>query len=488
MQQPSIDLHLLSPVLILSGTVLAVLIVDLFLKDARKWLSMWVGVVGVVSALGAVLSLVGTSAGTLDGAYIVDGFSLLFQGFFCLVAIAVLFMSSRYLREGVFYQGEFYTLLLTAFVGCMLMPAVRDLLMLFIAIELVSAPGFLLAAFRKRDVRSTEAGFKFFIIGVLSSTIMLYGMSLIYGITGSLNLHEIAAKLAGPLGDQPLTVAAILFVVGGFGFKVSSVPFHFWAPDTYEGSPVPVAAFLSVASKTAGFTGLLILMFIGFINQAAAWAPVFAILAILTMTLGNLVALKQTQVVRLFAYSSVAQAGYMLLPFALAGGTASQNASAFASVAVYILIYSVMNLGAFAVIIVVSRERPQLLISDFAGLMKRAPFLAVAMSMFTLSLAGIPPTGGFWGKLFIFRAAADRGTSLALLLAVVMVVNSVISLGYYLKLPKQMIFVDTDRGARLRVPALVGVVVAVTGVLILVIGVIPGIIVSLPPGTTAPGF
>src|SRR5207253_3151346 len=208
-----------------------------------------------------------------------------------------------------------------------------------------------------------------FLIGVLSSAVMLYGMSLVYGVTGTTRLSGIAAKLGGLHGGtETLSLAAILFVVAGFAFKVSSVPFHFWAPDTYEGAPVPVAAFLSVASKAAGFAGLLQLMFVAFRPVADFWAPIFAILSIFTMFIGNLLALQQRQVVRLLAYSSIAQAGYMLLPFALAGASRAVDREAFAAVTPYILVYAVTNLGAFAVVIGLSRDAPGILISDFAGL------------------------------------------------------------------------------------------------------------------------
>src|SRR5205814_9148904 len=239
---------------------------------------------------------------------------------------------------------------------------------------------------------------------------MLYGMSLIYGVTGSTHLTTIGAKL-GTLhgGQETLSLAAILFVVAGFGFKVSAVPFQFWAPDTYEGAPVPVATFLSVASKAAGFAGLLQLMFVAFKPAADFWTPLFAVLSIATMTIGNLVALQQRQVVRLFAYSSIAQAGYMLLPFALVGASGTIDAAAFRAVEIYILIYSIMNLGAFAVLTSVAREAPSLLVEDFSGLMRRAPLIGGSMTVFLLSLAGIPPTAGFFAKLFVFAAAVEAG-------------------------------------------------------------------------------
>ncbi|HEV3473906.1 MAG TPA: NADH-quinone oxidoreductase subunit N, partial [Actinomycetota bacterium] len=337
---------------------------------------------------------------------------------------------------------------------------------------------------RKRDPRSNEAALKFFLIGILSTAVMLYGMSLIYGLTGSLRLSEIATGLSET--TEPLAVAAILFVVTGFAFKVSSVPFHFWAPDTYEGSPIPVAAFLSVASKAAGFAGLLQIMFLGFRPLAESWTPVFAALSVLTMTIGNLVALQQRQVVRLLAYSSVAQAGYMLLPFALVGlgsDPGATNGLAFSSAVTYILIYAVMNLGAFGVVLALAREAPGALVSDFAGLGRRAPALAISMAAFLLSLAGLPPLAGFWAKVFIFQAAiaADQ-----VWLAVVMVVNSVISLYYYVAIVRQMFFVDLPEARPLRVPATVTAVVTLAAVAVVTVGILPDLFAQFPPAATLP--
>jgi NADH-quinone oxidoreductase subunit N len=477
----TIDYHALLPVEILASTILVVLVVDLFLPARAKAASMWVSMVGVIASLAAVWSLVGQGPRVaFGGAYVVDAFTLIFQGFFLAAALVVLLISYRYLRDGGFYQGEYYFLLLTAFLGCVLMPASRNLLMLFLALELVSAPGFLMATFRKSDIRGNEGGLKFFIIGVLSTAVMLYGMSLIYGLTGQLELHAIAEGLAGLSGArETLAQAAILFVVVGFAFKVSAVPFQFWAPDTYEGSPVPVASFLAVASAAAGFAGLLQLMFVAFAGQWEFWAPIFALLSVLTMTLGNLVALRQRQAVRLLAYSGIAQAGYILLPFALVSNDPSVNTAAFTATVTYILIYAVMNLGAFAVVTAVSEWRPSLQIGDFAGLMKAAPLLGVAMTAFMVSLAGVPPTGGFWGKLGIFAAAIDRG-GIGVWLAVIMVINSVISVGYYFLIPRAMIFEDSPDGdQRVSVPVLLGMVVVLTLVGVLAIFVLPNAIYRL---------
>jgi NADH-quinone oxidoreductase subunit N len=472
-----VDYHAIAPELILSGTLLLVLAVDLVLRPGRKWVSMVVAFLGVAVALGVELSLVGQTRSSFGGTYVSGPFSVLFKVFFLSVALVVLLLSLRYFREGRYYQGEYYFLLLSSFLGMLTISSSRDLLMLFISLELVTAPGWLMAAFRKRDPRSNEAGLKFFLIGILSTAVMLYGMSLVYGVTGSLELRDIAAALEGQA--QPIAIAAVLFVVAGFAFKVSSVPFHFWAPDTYEGSPIPVAAFLSVASKAAGFVGLLQLMFLGFAPLAEFWAPVFAVLSILTMTIGNLIAIQQRQIVRLLAYSSIAQAGYMLLPFALVGGGA--DALAFESAVLYILIYAVMTLGAFAVVIALSREAPGALISDFAGLGRRAPALALSMALFMVSLAGIPPLAGFWAKFRIFQAAIDAQQAW---LAVVMVVNSVISIWYYVGVVRQMYFVQVPEARPVRAPILATGVAILAAAAVVAVGVYPDLFARFPPGAT----
>jgi NADH-quinone oxidoreductase subunit N len=479
-----VDYHALAPEIILATTVIVVLLADLFIRQERKWFAMVLSFIGTAAALVATLTLIGETRSSFGGTYVVDSFAVLFKTFFLISALAVLLLSLRYFRDGRFYQGEYYFLLLSAFLGMLTISSSRDLLMLFISLELVTAPAWLMAGFRKRDPRSNEAALKFFLIGILSTAVMLYGMSLIYGITGSLKLTEIAAGLGG--AGEAIGIAGVLFVVTGFAFKVSSVPFHFWAPDTYEGSPIPVAAFLSVASKAAGFAGLLQIMFIAFLPLADFWGPVFGVLSILTMTIGNLVALQQRQVVRLLAYSSVAQAGYMLLPFALVGlgsDPTATNELAFSSAVLYILIYGVMNLGAFGVVLAVAREAPGALISDFSGLARRAPALALAMAMFMLSLAGIIPLAGFWAKYGIFQAAMQAEQ---LWLAIVMLVNSVISVFYYVLIIRAMYFVEAPQARPLRAPAGVVAVVALAGVAVVVVGLYPDLFAQFPAGATLP--
>ena len=441
----------------------------------------------MLATLAATLTLIGSDRVTFGGSYVVDNFAVLFKVFFTSVGAGRPAALDALRPRGRYYQGEYYFLVLCSFLGMMTMPSSRDLLMLFISLELVSRRRSCCRVPQGRP--SVERGaLKFFLISVLSTAVMLYGMSLIYGVTGTTRLAGIAASLATPVGSSSLALAAILFVVGGFAFKVSAFPFQFWAPDTYEGAPVPIAAFLAVASKAAGFAGLLQLMFVAFLPRADFWAPIFVVLSLFTMTLGNLVALQQQQVVRLLAYSSIAQAGYMLLPFALATTTnTALNKEAFAAAVLYILIYAVMNLGAFSVVLAMARESPGIMIADFAGLGQRAAYLAVPMTMFLVSLAGIPPFAGFWGKFFIFRAAIDRG-GIGAWLAVAMVVNSVISLVYYLFIVREMFFQPIAEPVRpLRSPATVTVVVLAAAGCILAVGFFPSLFAHFPPISTLIG-
>jgi NADH-quinone oxidoreductase subunit N len=477
-----IDLHAALPEIILTGAILLVLFIDLFLPDEQKSWNAVIALVGVLASLGTLFSLVGETRTTFAGMFVVDSYALLFKFLFLAVAVIVILISRDYLDEGMrTSQGEFYFLLLSSFLGMLLMSSARDMIMLFVSLELVSAPGFLVAGFKKRDARSNEAAIKFFLFGVLSTAVMLFGMSFIYGVTRSTNLAAIGNALANK-GDDPLILASVLLIVTGFGFKVSAVPFHFWAPDTYEGSPIPVAAFLSVASKAAGFAGLLSLMFVAFVHQTQGWAPGFAILAALTMTIGNVVALQQTNIVRLLAYSSIAQAGYMLLPFAVVEGAAPDvMRTAFSASLTYILIYSFMNIGAFAVVIAVSRKQPSNLISDYEGLAQREPGLAAAMALFLISLAGIPPLAGFWAKFFVFSAAINGD---AAWLAAIMVVNSVIGLYYYLSVASRMYLRTPADTSPIGVPYPVLVAIVIAVIVVVAVGIYPDFFNHFSPRST----
>jgi NADH-quinone oxidoreductase subunit N len=476
---PNLDYHALAPEIILTAVLAVVLLADLFLDQSRKWLLSNIAAFGLVLAMVPILSLALSDTDVrsmVGGAYVVDNFALVLKALFLGIGFVVLLMSSNYVEEGDYYEGEFYFLLLSSLLGMVVMSSARDLITIFVALETLSIPAYMLAGWRKRDLKSNEASLKYYLLGVLASAIMLYGMSLIYGFTGTTVLVDIGQQMAGNAASQPLVTLAIVFIIVGFAFKVSAVPFHSWAPDTYEGAPTPVTAFLSVASKTGGFVALLQLIYVGFFGRSDIWGPMFGILAALTMTVGNLIALRQTNIVRMLAYSSIAQAGYILVPFAIAGSNGGEAAkSSFTAAVVYLLVYAAMNLGAFSIVIAVARKTRSGEIASYGGLYEYAPGLAVLMTIFVFSLAGIPPLAGFWAKVFIFRAVIDAGTSWAVLLGVVAAVNSVIALFYYSSIAREMWMSPVPDGDRtpIRVPTTLITALGITAAIVIVVGVYP---------------
>ncbi|MGH9155716.1 MAG: NADH-quinone oxidoreductase subunit N [Acidimicrobiales bacterium] len=480
---PHLDYAALAPEIVLTGVLLVLLLADLVVSENRKYLVTQLAGVGVLATLVPIIVLAvdGADRSMFGGAYVVDNFALLLKGLFVLVGYLVLLMSSNYISEGDYYEGEYSFLLLSSLLGMVVMCSSRELISIFVALELLSLPAYMLAGWRKRDLKSNEAALKYYLLGVLASGVMLYGMSLIFGATGSTVLAEIGAQTAGSVGDQPLVTLGIFLIIVGFAFKVSAVPFHFWAPDTYEGAPTPVTAFLSVASKTGGFVALLSLVYVGFLGREEVWGPLFWVLAALTMTVGNLVALRQTNIVRMLAYSSVAQAGYILVPFAVAGDSAKAIGTAQTASIVYLLIYAAMNLGAFAIIIAVARKTRSGEISSFGGLFTYAPGLTVLMTMFMFSLAGIPPLGGWFAKLYIFQSALDAGTPAAVILAVIAGVNSVVALFYYSSIAREMWMrpvPDEDR-TPIQIPSALAAALGICAAVVLAIGIYPQAVARL---------
>ena len=474
--QPGIDWHALSPDIVLAAAACVVLIADLFLPEESKWLAMPLSAAGILGTLAAVVSLAGENRTTLGGAVEVDTFALLFKGLFCVIGLIVLAMSFGYFRSGRYYQGEYYFLMLCSLLGGVVISSARDLVTLFIALELISIPAIIMTALRKADVKSNEAALKFFLFSVLSTAVMLYGMSLVYGVTGATELDEIRGAIAGS-ADEPLIALSVIFVVIGFGFKISAVPFHFWAPDTYEGAPSPVAAFLSTASKIGGFVGLLVLMFRAFPEVADTWRPAFAVLATLTMTVANLIALRQQHIIRLLAYSGIAQSGYVLVTLALIDPSRPEaNAQALESAIIYLAIYGIMDLGAFAAAVAFARKTGTYFISDYSGLWSRSPVLATLMAGFLLSLAGTPPMAGAWAKLFVFAAAIN---SEVYWLAAVMGVNAVIAAWYYLAVVKRMFLDAPEAEEPIEVPYLLRATMGVAALALLVVFIYPAFITSL---------
>ena len=319
-------------------------------------------------------------------------------------------------------RGEFYLLLLAATLGMSLMASSADLIMLYVAIETTSIPLYILAGFLVLDKKSTESGFKYFLFGAMTSTIMLYGFSLLFGFTGTTDIYTIAAKISGEGSPIPM-IGALLLILIGFGFKISMVPLHFWAPDVYEGSPTPVAGFLSTASKAAGFAVLIRVLIAIFPANQDLWSALLATLAVATMTLGNLLALTQKNIKRMLAYSSIAHAGYILI------GVVVATERGFSSSIYYLLVYLFSNLAAFAVVTIIGKTIGSDEIADYAGLSRRSPGLALVLLVSLLSLAGMPPLGGFIGKFLVFASAVEVNY---IWLAVVGVLNSIIGLYYYL--------------------------------------------------------
>ncbi len=440
-----IDYLALAPELIIVATMLGVLALDLVLPRSQKYWTASLAVAGTALALLplGILAFQGDSVSMFDGSYVVDEFALVLKGVFLVAAYVVFLLSHHYIESDHYYQGEYYFLLLTSVLGSLVMASSRDLIVLFIGLELVTIPLFMLAGWRKGDVKSNEAALKYFILGVLSTAILLYGMSLLFGLTGEVTFAGIAEATAG-MSDEPLLVIAILFLMVGFGFKISAVPFHFWAPDTYEGAPTPITAYLSVNSKAAGFVAMLIVMYQALPGASDIWAPALWLLAALSMTIGNLSALRQTNIVRLLAYSSVAQAGFMLVPFAAAAVAGADLEEAFGATLIYLVIYAVMNLGAFGVVIAGARRTRSGEIADWAGLTKVDPVLGVLVGVFFFSLAGIPPLAGWFAKFEMFRSVmiADPAT---VSLAVIAAVNAVIAFYYYARVIKSVWLDDATR-------------------------------------------
>ncbi len=438
--RPHIDWHAVAPELLLLALGALITVVDLVgLERVRRLIPTLTGL-SFLAAMIPVLTL-WSQADDLprvmwDGAYVTDRYALVLKGLFLLSGYVVVLLSTNYLYEGDYYDSEYYQLISASILGMVVMASARDLISIFVAIELISIPAYLMAAWRKRDLESNEAGLKYMLMGVFASAILLYGMSLLYGVSASTKLTDIADELA--IGEsKPIFTLAIVFTVIGFGFKVSAVPFHTWAPDTYEGAPTPLTAFLAVASKAAGFVAMMNVLLIGFPSQADVVEPLMWVLAAATMTIGNFIALRQTNLVRMLAYSGVAQAGYMLAPFAVYDGQESRVAS---SIVTYLVVYAAMNLGAFAVVLIAARRTRSADIKSFAGLFQYAPGLTLAMTAFLFSLTGIPPFGGWWAKFEIFRVLTDGGSASGISLAVIAAVNSVVAAFYYLGVAKQMWF------------------------------------------------
>jgi NADH-quinone oxidoreductase subunit N len=432
-QDLALGVTLLAPVLIVVLTGIVVLLVDLSITD---WLSrrplMWIASLGLVLALAACGALYGggyVGQTAFGGFLALDGFALFFEALFLLAAILVILSATTFADREELVEAEFYIMVLFSTAGLMLMASGNELMTIYLALEVTSLSLAFLAAWNKRDaiagqgLKSTEAGIKFFLLSAMSTAMLLYGMALLYGVSGATTLADISRVLTGAPSSAALL--SITMLVGGLGFKIAAAPFQLWTPDVYQGAATPATAFFSVGSKAAGFAVLLRIFNGALPGISAEWSVLFGVLAFVTMTVGNLVAIVQTNIKRLMAYSSISHVGYMLI------GLAAANADGSSAVMFYLLAYAFTNLGAFIVITIMASYAPDDEIPGYAGLAQRSPVLAMALTVALLSLAGIPPFIGFFAKLYLFLSAI-RANSVGLQLLVVWaVIMSAVSLYYY---------------------------------------------------------
>jgi NADH-quinone oxidoreductase subunit N len=458
------DFYYILPEIVLTAGALAVLIADVLLPKRRRGVLAWLTLLAIGATLASLAPFRTTHVEVARGLIAVDEFALFFKIIFLVAAAITVLMSVRYLEVEGASPGEYYFLILCATLGMMIMAGGIDLITIFIGLETMALSFYILTGFIKPNQRSNEAAVKYFLLGAFSLGILLYGMSLMYGLSGTTNLRPMAVAFVGQERD-PRLVLAVILVVAGVGFKIAAVPFHMWAPDVYEGAPTPVTAFLSVGSKAASFAMLLRIFLEGMPSMSADWRLLFQVLAIVTMTVGNIAAVTQTNLKRMLAYSSIAHAGYVLI------GVVVGTARGVTAMLIYLLIYSFMQLGAFAVIVFLRRKDvigDEL--KDFSGLNTRHPLAAFAMLLFMLSLGGIPPTAGFMGKFWLFSAAIEAGY---VWLAVIGVLNSAISLYYYVRIVVFMYVKKETIGSEPVASPALAIALAVAVAATIVLGVYP---------------
>ncbi len=478
------DLDRIAPILAMASVATLTLIWD-FLPTGKplpaprgKALMFFVLLGPIIAALWALWLLNRDASGfSFANSVVLDDVTFFFFFLFCGIAAMIILASQDYARRFGEYQSEFYALILFATSAMMLLSASRDLILIFVALEMTSITQYILAALQK-DTRATEAGVKYLLLGAVASAVILYGMAFLFGLTGTTRLvappgEPSIATVVAQRGDdmQAGLILATVFLVAGLGFKMAVVPFQMWVPDVYEGAAAPVGAFLSVASKAAAFAVVMRIFFEGLPADSikADWSLIFAIIAAISMSVGNVLALSQTNIKRLLGYSSIAQAGYLMV--GLAAVSASQGLSLGASGVLFFLgSYAATNLGAFVVVIAISGRTGSDQIADYAGLFRRAPLLAGGLAFALVSLTGIPPTAGFVAKLYIFNAAVQSNL---VWLVIIAVINSVVSAFYYLKVTGIMFTGEPPSFDRIPTPAVVNLALALAVIGIIFVGVVP---------------
>ena len=463
------DLYLISPELILAVGGIITLVVGLMTCRGTRLAkpgfispeTVSIAVLAVVAAVSIMLVYAVPSNGISQFGKMmaVDGFAIFFKIIAAISTIIVILMSMDYFKSIEIHRGEYYSLLIFAVLAISMLAASTDLVMIYLSIEFLSITSYILAGFDKKNEKSNEASIKYFLYGSIAAAVMIYGMSMLYGLTGTTSILTIAE---GGFTSQPqyypvLLLSAVM-IIAGLGFKIAMVPFHQWAPDVYEGAPTPVTAFLSVGSKAAGLAVLIRFLSTGLTPSLLDWMPLIAVVSVLTMTVGNLVAIVQTSMKRMLAYSSIAQAGYLLIGVA----AIPYSRSAVPAILIYVFTYLFMNIGAFAVVSYISSKIHSDDIDEYSGLVKRAPAIAVIMFFFLMSLAGIPPTAGFIGKFYLFAAAINSDNPMLLGLAIVAIINTVISVYYYFNVVKEMFFTKPEFDEPIKSNILMNVVFTIT--------------------------
>jgi len=459
----------------LSLAVLALFLIGLDLLPIRKALLALIAILSLLISLSFTLGLWGQPEATaLAGMLVVDRFALFFKLFFPAAAILVILASVDYVNNFPRFQGEYYALILLATIGMMFMASTGELVSIYIALELTSISLYVLAGFLK-DPKSSEAGLKYLILGAIASAVFLYGVALLFGFTGRTHLLEIARFIRGAELSPGLLLAVVL-TAAGLGFKIASVPFQMWVPDVYEGAPTPVTAYLSVASKAAGFAVILRIFYSALGAPAwlsLDWGMLFAVLSAVTMTLGNVMALPQANIKRLLGYSSIAHAGYIMMGLAVMG-LAPGDILGRSGVLFYLAAYGLTNLGAFTAIIAISGKTGSDLIADYSGMVRRAPLLALALALCLISLTGFPPTAGFIAKVYIFYAAVRHGLVWLVVLAVL---NTVVSAYYYLRVVKAMFLGEAVSEERIPSSGALRLALSLCSLGILFLGIAPAAVI-----------
>ena len=475
------NLTLFIPEITLAVIAALVILLDLFI-ERKRWLAQ-VSVSGLVIAGGVTIAMWGGSYPSIfNNMLAVDGFALFFKMLFLGVAFLVILSSTDYVSKFSRFQGEYYALVLLTTLGMMLMAATTNLIAIYVALELTSISLYALVGFLK-DRKSTEASLKYLLLGAIASAVLLYGMALVFGFTGKTQLSEIARVIqtmpAMTLIASPGLLLGIVLLVAGFGFKIAAVPFQMWVPDVYEGAPTPITAYLSVASKAAGFALILRVFFSAFgtpVWLSLHWGYIFAALAVISMTVGNIIAIPQANIKRMLGYSSIAQAGYLMVGLAAMGFAPGGSLLGQSGVLFFLASYAFTNMGAFIAIIAISNKLDSDLIEQYSGMGKRAPLLALALTLCLISLIGMPPAAGFMAKFYIFSAAVNHGL---LWLVIIAVLNSVISAYYYLRVVKVMWLGEAASAEKVPSSGALRLALFLCCLGVLLLGIIPGCAMKL---------